>query len=69
MMAGGQMGPDLSRLMQRTTIASGMFPNNAGHLSGWIANPDRLKPGTRMPRVDLSGPDIDAIRAFLLTLR
>jgi cytochrome c oxidase subunit II len=69
MMAGGEMGPDLSHLMQRTTIASGMLPNTTGHLSGWIANPDRLKPGTRMPRLDLSGPELDAIRAFLLTLQ
>jgi cytochrome c oxidase subunit II len=68
MPAGGQMGPDLSHLMQRTTIASGMLPNTTGHLSGWIANPDRLKPGTKMPRLDLSGPELDAIRAFLLTL-
>lgn len=68
MIAGGEMGPDLSHLMNRTTIASGMLPNTVGHLSGWIANPDRLKPGTKMPRTDLSGPELAAIRAFLLTL-
>lgn len=68
MIAGGQMGPNLSHLMQRTTIASGMLPNTPGHLSGWIANPDRLKPGTKMPRPDLTGPELDAIRAFLRTL-
>lgn len=67
-MAGGEMGPDLSHLMERTTLASGMLPNTPGHLSGWIANPDVIKPGTLMPRTDLSGPELDAIRAFLLTL-
>ena len=56
MLAGGEMGPDLSHLMQRETIASGMLPNTPGHLSGWIANPDVLKPGTPMPRTDLVGP-------------
>lgn len=68
MAAGGGMGPDLSHLMDRTTLASAMVPNTSGHLAGWIANPDGLKPGVKMPRTDLSGPELDAIRVFLLTL-
>lgn len=66
--ASGEVGPDLTHLMSRSTIA-GILPNNVGHLSGWIANPQRLKPGTKMPNVDLSGPELDAIRNYLVTLQ
>jgi cytochrome c oxidase subunit 2 len=67
--AGGRIGPDLSHLMSRTTIAAGVLPNSAGYLSGWIASPQSLKPGTKMPNLDLSGSDLNAIRNYLLTLK
>ncbi len=67
--AGGSLGPDLTHLMSRSTIAAGMLPNNAGYLSGWIADPQGQKPGALMPRPDLSGPDLAHIRSFLLTLK
>jgi cytochrome c oxidase subunit II len=66
--AGGETGPDLTHLMDRTTIASAMLPNTVGHLSGWIANPQELKPGTTMPNPGLSGPELEAIRSYLMTL-
>jgi cytochrome c oxidase subunit 2 len=67
-LAGGDRGPDLTHLMSRTTLAAGMLPNTVGHLSGWIANPQFIKPGSEMPNLDLSGPQLDAIRSYLLTL-
>jgi cytochrome c oxidase subunit II len=66
--AGGRVGPDLSHLMTRMTIASGTLPNTIGYLSGWIADPQHLKPGNNMPNLDLSGPQLNRIRAFLETL-
>lgn len=66
--AGGEFGPDLTHLMSRTTIAAGMLPNNIGYLSGWIADPQAVKPGTKMPNLDPSGPELQAIRSYLLTL-
>jgi cytochrome c oxidase subunit II len=67
--AGGRVGPDLSHLMTRLTIASGTLPNTAGYLSGWIAEPQHLKPGNYMPDLDLSGPQLAGIRSFLATLQ
>ena len=67
--AHGDLGPDLTHLMSRSTIAAGTLPNNPGYLSGWIANPQRLKPGALMPDLDISGSDLDSIRSFLLTLK
>jgi cytochrome c oxidase subunit II len=67
--AGGRVGPDLSHLMTRLTIASGTLPNTPGYLSGWIAEPQHLKPGNYMPDLDLSGPQLASIRSFLATLQ
>jgi cytochrome c oxidase subunit II len=66
--AGGELGPDLTHLMSRTTIAAGMLPNTVGHLSGWVANPQYIKPANEMPNLELSGPQLDVIRSYLLTL-
>ena len=68
-LANGHVGPDLTHLMSRATIAGGELPNNPGFLSGWIANPQNLKPGSLMPNPELSGPDLASIRSFLVTLK
>jgi cytochrome c oxidase subunit 2 len=67
--AGGSVAPDLTHLMSRGTIAAGTLPNTIGDLSGWIANPQGIKPGARMPDLFLSGPELQDIRSFLLTLK
>jgi cytochrome c oxidase subunit 2 len=66
--AGGILGPDLTHLKSRRTIAAGMLPNTPGNLSAWIANAQALKPGCRMPTMALSGPELSAIVAYLDTL-
>jgi cytochrome c oxidase subunit 2 len=66
--AGGTLGPDLSHLMTRQTIASGTLPNAPGYLGAWIADPQHIKPGNMMPVLDLSGPELASIEAYLETL-
>ena len=66
--ANGTDGPDLTHLMSRTTIAAGMLENNPGNLAGWIANPQGLKPGAKMPGVPLSGAELQAVLTYLETL-
>ena len=66
--AGGRLGPDLSHLMARRTIASGTLPNTPGYLAGWIADPQHAKPGNYMPVLELSGAQLTAIEAYLETL-
>jgi cytochrome c oxidase subunit 2 len=68
-LAGGRVGPDLSHLMQRRTIAAATMPNTIGYLSGWIANPQHVKPGNYMPTLTLSGPELEQIRTYLEALR
>ncbi len=67
--AGSRVGPDLTHLAARSTIAAGMLPNTIGNLGGWILNPQALKPGSRMPPNQLSGPDLQDLLAYLETLR
>ncbi len=67
--AGGTVAPDLTHLMSRQTIAAGALENTTASLAGWIGNPQAIKPGTRMPVLNLSGPELGDILAYLKTLR
>lgn len=67
--AGGTVAPDLTHLMSRSTIAAGTLANTPANLSGWIANPQGVKPGALMPTIYLSGPELGAVRTYLETLR
>lgn len=67
--AGGTTAPDLTHLMSRRTIATGVAPNTTAMRAAWIANPQALKPGTHMPTLQLSGQDISDIDAYLATLK
>jgi len=55
--------------MRRETIASGAAPNTHENLRQWIRNPDSIKPGSLMPAMKVSEKDLDALTAYLETLR
>jgi cytochrome c oxidase subunit 2 len=65
----GRFGPDLSHLMSRETIASGAASNTPENLKMWIQDPDSIKPGSLMPAMQLNDHDLDALTAYLETLR
>lgn len=67
--ADGRFGPDLTHLMSRDTIAAGAAPNTPENLRRWIQTPDAIKPGSLMPAMQLSDRDLDALTAYLETLR
>jgi cytochrome c oxidase subunit 2 len=67
--AGGSVAPDLTHLMSRTTLAAATLPHNTGTLSGWIADPQAIKPGALMPVLDVTGPELQSLRTYLATLR
>jgi cytochrome c oxidase subunit 2 len=66
--AAGALGPDLSHLMERSTIAAGVLPNDDPMLARWIADPQSLKPGCLMPAPELTGQDLANVHAYLKTL-
>ncbi|MDP9123548.1 MAG: cytochrome c oxidase subunit II [Pseudomonadota bacterium] len=67
--AAGTLGPDLTHVGSRSTIAAGLFETTRGSLAAWIADPQRLKPGNNMPMVDLSADELNAVAAYLEGLR
>jgi cytochrome c oxidase subunit II len=67
--ANGRFGPDLTHLMSRDTIAAGAAKNTPENLRQWILNPAAMKPGSLMPAMQLSNQDLDALTAYLETLR
>ncbi|MBM4073302.1 MAG: cytochrome c oxidase subunit II [Planctomycetes bacterium] len=67
--AKGTFGPDLTHLMSRETLASGMVPNTRANLRQWIRDPQKIKPGCLMPDMKLSENEVDQVLDYLLTLR
>ena len=67
--AGSHVGPELTHVASRLTIAAGTLPNARGHLAGWIANSQSIKPGNRMPPNALAPDDLQAVLAYVRSLR
>jgi cytochrome c oxidase subunit II len=67
--AASRAGPDLTHLASRRTIAAGTLPNTRGALAGWIVDPQRIKPGVRMPSNQLEPKDLEALLTYLQTLK
>ena len=67
--ARGVVGPDLTHLMSRDTIASGAVPNTPENLRKWVRNPGMFKPGSLMPAQDVTDQELDQIVGYLLTLK
>lgn len=67
--AQGRFGPDLTHLMSRETIAAGIAANTHENLRSWIQDPSRFKTGSLMPAMGLNEHDLNAITAYLETLR
>jgi cytochrome c oxidase subunit II len=80
----GNIGPDLTHIATRTTIAAGLYPNDAHHVALWIKNARDMKPGVTMYTIGhdqydpilhaamkqgLFDPQIADIVAYLMTLK
>ncbi len=67
--AQGKVGPNLTHVGSRTTIAGATMPNDPGHLAGWLRNPDSLKPGALMPDLNLGEDRVSTLVDLLEGLR
>ena len=67
--AGGRMGPDLTHFGSRASIAAGRLPNTARDLDAWLRDPQELKPGATMPKVDLTRNERAQLVAYLEGLK
>jgi cytochrome c oxidase subunit 2 len=67
--AAGTLGPDLTHVGSRYTIAAGILPNNPVAIAGWIADSQRIKPGNLMPEFrELDGDELAALAAYVESL-
>jgi cytochrome c oxidase subunit 2 len=67
--ADSHVGPDLTHIASRPTLAAGALPNDARNLAAWLADPQAHKPGTEMPNPNLP-PNVRAdVVAYLEGLR
>ena len=67
----GVIGPNLTHVGSRSTLASGTFANDSAHLASWIADAPSVKPGAIMTRMKppLTDSDIAALVAYLESLK
>jgi len=66
-----RIGPDLTHVGSRLSLAAGTLDNHRGTLAGWIAGSQDLKPGNGMPSFSaaLDGPELRAVSAWLESLQ
>jgi cytochrome c oxidase subunit II len=67
--AGGEVGPDLTHVASRQTIAAGTLHNTREHLARWIVNSQSVKPGNRMPPIPVGGNDLNALLDYVQSLK
>jgi cytochrome c oxidase subunit II len=67
--AAATVGPDLTHVASRGTLAAGTLANTPANLSSWILAPQRLKPGAQMPATALPPDDLAALVTYLANLR
>ncbi len=67
--AGGRVGPDLTHVASRQTIAAGTLENTRDHLTKWILNSQDVKPGNRMPPIPVDNNELNALLDYVQSLK
>lgn len=67
--ADGTIGPDLTHVGSRQSIAAGTLPAEVGPIAGWISHPEAIKNGVLMPPYRmLDSDELVAIATYLESL-
>jgi cytochrome c oxidase subunit 2 len=67
--AGSNIGPNLTHLGSRNTIAAATMQNDRDHLAQWVSDSQQIKPGNRMPPNNLNPDDLQALLDYLQSLK
>jgi cytochrome c oxidase subunit 2 len=68
--AAGTLGPDLTHVGSRFTLAAGILPNNPGTIAAWVAESQRIKPGNLMPAFrEFGGAELSALASYVEHLK
>jgi len=63
------VGPDLTHVGSRTSLAALTIPNTPVRMREWLAHTQRVKPGSRMPDVPLTEAQIRRLVSYLESRR
>jgi cytochrome c oxidase subunit 2 len=67
--AAGVLGPDLTHVGSRHSLAAAALPNTRAAIASWIVENQHIKPENLMPDYDILTPeDLDAVAAYLESL-
>jgi cytochrome c oxidase subunit II len=67
--AVGKIGPNLTNFGSRTTLAAGILPNTPENLAAWIQDPQAVKPGNFMPNLHVRPQEVEALVAYIHSLK
>ncbi len=67
--SAGVIGPNLTHVGSRTTIAGGTLPFTPAGITTWLSNPPAAKPGSKMPNIGLTPDEIRGLIAFLQSMK
>jgi len=67
--SGGGIGPDLTHVGSRRTLAGGIVPNTPESLSRWVRHARTMKPGSLMPDQSLTEAQVASLVAYLQSLQ
>jgi cytochrome c oxidase subunit 2 len=67
--AGGRQAPDLTHVASRRSIAADTLPMTRGALAAWIADPQAVKPGAKMPRIPLTADELETVVGYVAGLK
>ena len=67
--AESHVGPDLTHVASRQTLAAGTIPNDRAHLREFVRDPQALKPGAKMPQLPQTPGQTAALVRYLEGLK
>jgi cytochrome c oxidase subunit 2 len=68
--ASGVIGPDLTHIGSRMSLAAGTLPTDRAAFERWLSSPQRIKPAVHMPAFGMIGDaDVAALAAYLRGLQ
>lgn len=67
--SNARIGPNLTHVASRPAIAGGVLPNTPDNMRRWLENPQAIKPGSMMPNYRFSSDELQALTAYIESLR
>lgn len=67
--AAATFGPNLSHVAARRMIGSGTLTNEPDALAKWVSDPQKFKPGAKMPANHFKPDDLQSVVAYLRSLK